>query len=90
MQNPDRTTQVFTPPEGGFTAEKAAEYEVLKTTNAECKEYGDALRCGHPGSWVSFAQAGDGRTFIEIFGIPDKAGHRMVFAPTRTGMSYFK
>ncbi len=90
MQNSDSNTKTFSPPEGGFTAEQIAEYEALKVTDAKLKEYGDALRCGHPGSWASFAQAGDGRSFNEIFGIADKAGHCMVLAPTRTGMSYKK
>lgn len=90
MQNTDQNTKTFVPPEGGFTAEQIVEYEKLKTTYSEWKKYGDAVKCGHPGSYTSIAAAGDGRSFNEIFGIADKAGHRMVFAPTRTGMSYFK
>jgi hypothetical protein len=83
-------TQVFTLPESGFTAEQIAEYDALKTTGAEWKGYGMLLKTGHPGSWVSVAQAGDGRSFNEIFGSPENVGHKALFASTRSGMSCLK
>lgn len=67
MQNTESSTKTFSPPEGGYTAKQVAEYEALKTTEAELKEFHRLSITGHTVSWASIAQAGDGRSFNEIF-----------------------